>query len=611
MINYFSDSGGFFNIYVILIVLLFNASLGILVILMVNKLVIISRKGYRVFLFYLVLSCFLYVYLVSAVLHFYYGTFLSLSGFYYFIATRTYYKALVFYLGSGLGVLSLTFVLYYLSRRYVFEKNAPKKIMNKKIEMLLIIAPVAVIFAIVMLIPSKYAYESSPLLELIAQNLIAEEPGVINIDDLNKDGGELLSFKVDVERPNFIIIMLESISAEHMPYGSYGRDTTPNIDALADKSIFFKNAYSTASHSDYAQTSFLSSRYTLVNPFRNYFDERYPRSFMWDVLKEENYTTAYISAQDDNWADMIKYYNKENLDVYEYSLSDGVWDYGGGNARKDYDEVTMSRVIEWFNNSVGLNSSDLINEDINPFFLYINLQATHYPYEYPDNNSIFVPDYPSGRTSYFNIGSGDYEKSVNDYSNSIYYVDKQVGRLLNYLDGRSLLNDTIIVLTSDHGEILEKRHGNIRHGFGVYNEEVQVPLIVYIPGYGPEIVDERVRHLDVIPTLLNITGFNQSDDFQGKPMVKNRNIFLMAQNQNFKLGLIKGDIKYVLDGFNYVPEAYNLTEDPFELNNLVNSPKAQEFYHNEYGKILYTWYKCQIDYYEEKKWKGGERIGCP
>ena len=79
MINYVSGSGSFFNIYVIFIVLFFNASIGILAILLINKLVKISEKGYRVFLFYLVLSFFIYVYVVSVILHFYYGSFRCLN----------------------------------------------------------------------------------------------------------------------------------------------------------------------------------------------------------------------------------------------------------------------------------------------------------------------------------------------------------------------------------------------------------------------------------------------------------------------------------------------------------------------------------------------------
>jgi arylsulfatase A-like enzyme len=340
----------------------------------------------------------------------------------------------------------------------------------------------------------------------------------------------------------------------------------------------------------------------LINSLRNRFDLNYPRSFMWDILKEENYTTAYISSQDDDWADMGNYYNKETIDFYSHSLTDGEWDYGKGNARKDYDEVTTNKILDWFDNTV---------ENEESFYLYVNFQATHYPYQYPEGNSLFLPDTPSSSTSYFKIGRGESEESINDYDNSISYVDKEVGRILDYLEDEGLFENTIVVIAADHGEILERRHGNLRHGFGVYEEEVRTPLFIRIPGQEHKVINDRVRQLDVVPTLLDISGFDQSEDFQGKPMTANRKIFLMAQNQNFKFGMIKGDVKYVLDGFSYVPEAYNLTEDPLEQNNLIRSPKLQEEYHVEYGSELYRWYKCQMQYYKNKLWEKGERNLCP
>ena len=393
--------------------------------------------------------------------------------------------------------------------------------------------------------------------------------------------------------------MLESIPAEHLSIYGYERDLTPNIDYLAKRGIVFNNAYSTASHSDYAQTSFLSSRYTFTNPYRNFFDEDYPREFMWDILDDYNYDQAYISSQDDNWASMINYYNTSALDLYSYSLTDGEYDYGSGNAKKDYDEKTINKSIDW------------ISKTKNPFFLYINLQATHHPYSYPENNSLFKPDNVSSDTTYFNIEERDYNASLNAYDNSIAYVDKQIGVLLDYLKNeRKILGKTIVVITSDHGETLERNHGYLRHGFGVYDEEIRVPLIIYIPHKPPRTINENVRHLDVIPTMLDIANFPQSEEFQGKPMTENKNIFLIAQNQNFKLGLVKDDIKYMINGFNYIPEVYNLTQDPYEKNNLIKNKKDELYYYMKYGNVLYSWANCQMSYYEKEKWKKGDVIRC-
>jgi len=143
-------------ILILLTVLLFNSSLGLLIILMANKIVKISKKGYPLLMIYLTLSFFVFWYFMSTLLHYYYGSFLSLGGFYYFIATRTLFMAFIFYILSGLTILALTFLLYYLSRKTIFEENPPEKIMNKKIKILLIFAPILILILIVLVVPIFY-----------------------------------------------------------------------------------------------------------------------------------------------------------------------------------------------------------------------------------------------------------------------------------------------------------------------------------------------------------------------------------------------------------------------------------------------------------------------
>jgi arylsulfatase A-like enzyme len=189
-------------------------------------------------------------------------------------------------------------------------------------------------------------------------------------------------------------------------------------------------------------------------------------------------------------------------------------------------------------------------------------------------------------------------------------VDKQVGRLLDYLEEEGLFENTIIILSADHGEILERRHDYLRHGFGVYEEEVRVPLMIYFPGFGHQVIEERIRGIDMVPTVLDIGGFNLSEEFQGSVMSEGQDIFLSAQNQNFKLGLIRGDIKYMMNWISFIPEAYNLTEDPHELNNLIKNEKDEKFYYRRYGYLLIKWYKCQMKYYKKEMWKKGKTIEC-
>ncbi|MFA4960768.1 MAG: sulfatase [Candidatus Pacearchaeota archaeon] len=400
----------------------------------------------------------------------------------------------------------------------------------------------------------------------------------------------------NLTNPNYIVIMLESVSADHIGYYGYERSITPNIDSFGEKSFVFTNAYSASSHSDYSQPSFLSSRYCLVNDIRNGFED-YPREFIWDILKRKNYSTAYISSQNDFWADMINYYNFKNLDFYSHSATDGIFDYGIGNAKKDYDEKTVNLSLAYLKN---------VSE---PFFLYINFQATHYPYSYPEGNGLFLPDKDDSiYTHLFYIAPEDYDSNLNRYDNSLFYADKQVGKLLNYLEAESYFNNSVIVLTSDHGETVENIRGHIRHGYGVYEEEVNVPLMIYVPGERGENIDGRVSHIDVVPTILSFGNFSLSAEFQGREMRKDRNIFFVAQNQNYDIGLILEDVKCHFNFLNFEFEVYNLTADPFEKNNLEGVLDEEIF--EECKSILWEWHNCQLDYYENEKYLQGELINC-
>ena len=599
---------------IIAITLTFNLCLVTLGILIVNKIVKLNSRNYLLLAFYLIISTALYWITISTILHFYYGTYLSVNGLYFYVATRTTLSATVFFTLSVILILTMTFAMFKATRKKVlddekiekinkeinksFKKNMPKNIFKKRIKIVYFIVPLMILLLIISLLPKAYSIKTSPIINFITK-LLRSRPDSDPIQNFTViEKNKILNLSLD-NNPNLIIIMLESVSSTRISYHGYERETTPNIDSLAEKSIVFNNAFASASHSDSSQPTFLSSRYVLTNEYRNFYNLDYPREFVWDVVKKQGYETAYISSQDDNWANMIDYYNISALDVYSYSLTDGEYDYGSGKAKKDYDEKTINKSINW------------LNQTTQPFFLYINLQATHYAYEYPENNSVFLPDEISSIfTTYFNIGESDQEASENRYDNSLYYVDKHIGILLDYLEENKLLNNTIIVLTSDHGETLVKNHGFLRHGFGVYQEEVRVPMFFYIPNQEPRIINENVAHIDVVPTILSIMNFPLSSEFQGTEFVENPEIFLSTQNQNFKIGTVKDNMKYILDMNTYMLEVYNLTEDLNEQNNLVKDFDDEDFYTQKYGVALFQWYDCQLDYYQNKRWEDGEKINC-
>jgi len=133
------------------------------------------------------------------------------------------------------------------------------------------------------------------------------------------------------------------------------------------------------------------------------------------------------------------------------------------------------------------------------------------------------------------------------HRNSLYYVDTQIGHLLEYLDQQGLIDNTLLVVTSDHGEtLLEGRAG---HGLSFTNEEIRVPLIISNPVVFPKPIQKDVfaNHLDLAPTLAALVGLPSPEDWKGRNLLPERirsRILYLSQNQARKRGLIDQGILY-------------------------------------------------------------------
>ncbi len=403
-----------------------------------------------------------------------------------------------------------------------------------------------------------------------------------------RDLGEtVLDFQINNSKQNVVFIMMDAVPYYKLNYYGYNRTTSPNIDKLAKESLVFWNAFSTASHSDYSQTAFLSSRHTLINNVQNFFDD-YPRKFAWDVFKDEGYLTAHVSSQNDEWAYINYYFNTDNLDFYHDSMADSEYDYGMGKARKDFDDRTANYAIDWLKNNV----SD------EPFFLYLNFQSAHSPhFRIPEGNSYYDDEWIPFLTMDFQ----DYVLVVNRYDNALLFIDKQIQRIIDVIEKKGEMNNTIIIITSDHGEDLEGQHDQYGHGMSIYDEEIHIPFIMYIPGIGHKDIYDNVAQIDLFPTIFDLLGYSIPEEFQGKVMRKNSLIISYIQSYRYYMGLIDNDMKIILDMHDEEIELFNLTEDPQELNNLVGSVN-----HSVYFNELMEWYLCQLDYYDKELWTKGE-----
>lgn len=500
---------------------------------------------------------------------------------------------------SSLSSLIFLFILFSLlidKQLTVVRKS--NFIFDRKLFLIIVVLLVFILFNII--------HSDLNIEEELLINYPKEKRFLLSLDKTTSSSIALP--KINNTLPNVVFILLESVSSDRLHSYGYERNVSPNIDFIVENGIKFENVYATATHSDYAQPTYLSSNHVLENNVRNFFNEQKNQNAVWQIFKKEGYKTFYFSSQNDRWAGMNNYFNYSSLDYHWYSETDNLHDYGWGLGKKDYDHQTLEKAIEVLNESLfrcnktiqnssngtlETNNSSIQNCSIDlnqPFFLYLNFQATHEPspFSFPPEYSYFLPDDSSI------IDSEEYRLSakVNRYDNALRYVDIQVGRLLDYLRETGQFNNTIIIVSSDHGHDLYRRHNSYGHGLSIYEDEIRVPLAFFIPGENPRTVQENVCHIDVLPSLIKMLGFNVPDGIRGRPFESNRKIFFYSQNHMYLIGMIDRDLKVILDLNRKLSEVYNLTSDPLEEKNIIDK--------GDYTlqiKTLLTWHYCQLNYF--------------
>ncbi len=167
------------------------------------------------------------------------------------------------------------------------------------------------------------------------------------------------------------------------------------------------------------------------------------------------------------------------------------------------------------------------------------------------------------------------EPSLNRYLNALRKADQSIAWLVQELDRRGLAESTLIVVTSDHGESFGQ-HGQWTHGFGVYQPQVVVPLVMIHPSLRdvPRRISEVRQQIDIAPTLLHLLGYASPAQWQGQslfaPAAQPRAYF-SSLGVRFNFGLRDGKYKYHHYINSGLDELFDLTTDPDELNNLASS----------------------------------------
>jgi len=331
--------------------------------------------------------------------------------------------------------------------------------------------------------------------------------------------------------PNVLLLVLDTVRALSLSAYGYGRPTSPTLAALAAKGVRFNLAVAPAPWTLPSHASIFTGRYPheLSAGWSTPLDGTFPT--LAERLTSVGYSTGGFAANlhycsyEFGVTRGFGYYRDYDVSMNEVwrtsalSSAFGLWlvqRLGGYSAPGRLFANRMNeRLLAWFDN-------DRLRDPKRPFFAFVNYYDAHGPYDPPAPfDTIFTGREPPTRDS----GSRDFTKAEVDglldaYDGSIAYLDRQIGDLLAALERRGLLRNTIVIVTSDHGEEFNE-HGQMNHGNTLYFPSLHVPLIVSGGGIPEGVsVPQPVTLRDLPATVLDLIAAPASAALPGRSLAR-------------------------------------------------------------------------------------------
>jgi arylsulfatase A-like enzyme len=311
------------------------------------------------------------------------------------------------------------------------------------------------------------------------------------------------------EVPNVVLLVVDTLARHRVSGYGYARQTTPNLDRLVREGVRFDAAIAPSSWSPPSHSSIVSG----LLPFNH-------RAIRWQDRLAETAPPLAVYLKDLGY--------RTGLFSSHKSLAGGVHGITAGIDHEFVegrgDQLILETAAAW------------IEEADEPFFAHVIVTSPHAPYqEYPDEyDDLYFLDMPSdGKKTYPFIkkrhtGEGGIPKVVrmgdhdtvgfyvNRYDRGLLYVDSLIGEFLNRLQAQGKLSNTLLVVTSDHGESLGE-HDYFGHEVQLYDTLVRVPLAFWYPERlaGGAVWEEQVQLVDLTPTILGFLGQTAPEHLDG------------------------------------------------------------------------------------------------
>jgi arylsulfatase A-like enzyme len=318
-----------------------------------------------------------------------------------------------------------------------------------------------------------------------------------------------------MNNPNIVFVIIDAFRPDHLSMFGYAKENDKNLKRIAKESVLFRNQFSVSNATAPAVTSILSgllpSTHGVIHQFPYTKPEEYEKAEsirFWfpSYLKDRGYDTMAF--------DWIGSWFEKGFDYYKES------------------EEELEGLFPPTKMTVDLAISRIKNAK-KPFFALLHLWDTHFPFP---------------NTPYKGSGANETEKiladikdekqreyvknrinaiklySVQDvtgkYDETIRIIDQEVGRLYDFLNKENLLENTILVILGDHGDIIHE-HGIYFSHCGLFDGSVRAPMIIKLPGFKAKETNEMVQNVDIVPTLLEFIGDKKALDGRSLlPLIK-------------------------------------------------------------------------------------------
>jgi arylsulfatase A-like enzyme len=454
--------------------------------------------------------------------------------------------------------------------------------------------------------------------------------------------------------PNILILVFDALSAADVSLYGFTRQTTPNLDRASKQATVYHHHYAPGNFTTPGTASLLTGvypwthrainlqgqttdyfadhnifsllpqgyhrfaythntlAYILLDQFRHHIDELLKVSdlALYSDLLVDKLPTSDFSAALEAELLLLKNDFSINSSLFLSKLDESLrlmqsvrlnqayhqeFPRGLPNCRTGEQPgalcFTLEATMDWLQTK--------IKEQTQPFFGYVHMLPPHAPY---NPRQEFVGRFKSGweppaKPTHF-FGETNRARNLSrqrrQYDETIAYVDSEFARIFNFMDQSGFLRNTCLVVTSDHGEMLER--GISGHNNPVLFEPIiHIPLVIFYPGQDKQQdVYTPTSAVDILPTLLQIAGVNAPDVLEGKPLpgylsnvgAPNRNLYTVEAKSSPKQGPLKKASFALLQeqnkliyysgypGYDEIYELYDLQEDPEEMNNLYSPTGA-------------------------------------